>query len=48
MAKCGTTKLYHILPRYLRTEAICLSVVVAGDHEQAPVHLKHKDIIFYL
>ena len=28
MAKCGTTKLYHILPWYLRTEAICLGVVV--------------------
>ena len=28
MVKRGTTKLYHILPWYLRTEAICLGVVV--------------------
>ena len=26
---------------YLRTGAICLAVVVAWDHKQGPVHLKH-------
>ena len=30
-AKCGITKLYHIVPWYFRTEAIALGVVVAGD-----------------
>ena len=28
MAKCGTTKLYHILPWYTRTRPICLGVMV--------------------
>ena len=43
MAKCGTTKLYHILLRwYVRTEAICLGVVVAGHRKQASIILEIK------